>query len=56
MSGYIVNQPQPHSAYAISKAGVHHLARSMAGRAQHPRQLHLSGHHEYAVVGWASAG
>lgn len=31
MSGYIVNQPQPHSAYAISKAGVHHLARSMAG-------------------------
>lgn len=31
MSGYIVNQPQPHSAYAISKASVHHLARSMAG-------------------------
>lgn len=31
ISGYIVNQPQPHSAYAISKAGVHHLARSMAG-------------------------
>ena len=31
MSGYIVNQPQPHSAYAVSKAGVHHLARSMAG-------------------------
>ena len=30
MSGYIVNQPQPHSAYAVSKAGVHHLARSMA--------------------------
>lgn len=31
MSGYVVNQPQPHSAYAVSKAGVHHLARSMAG-------------------------
>lgn len=31
MSGYIVNQPQPHSAYAVSKASVHHLARSMAG-------------------------
>ena len=31
MSGYIVNQPQPHPAYAVSKAGVHHLARSMAG-------------------------
>ena len=30
MSGYVVNQPQPHSAYAVSKAGVHHLARSMA--------------------------
>lgn len=30
MSGYIVNTPQPHSAYAVSKAGVHHLARSMA--------------------------
>lgn len=30
MSGYIVNQPQPHSAYAVSKASVHHLARSMA--------------------------
>ena len=31
MSGYVVNTPQPHSAYAISKAAVHHLARSMAG-------------------------
>lgn len=31
MSGYVVNSPQPHSAYAVSKAGVHHLARSMAG-------------------------
>ncbi|KAL8951545.1 MAG: hypothetical protein Q9222_002483 [Ikaeria aurantiellina] len=31
MSGYIVNTPQPHPAYAISKAGVHHLARSLAG-------------------------
>ena len=30
MSGYIVNTPQPHSAYAVSKAGVHHLTRSMA--------------------------
>ena len=30
MSGYIVNYPQPHSAYAVSKAGVHHLTRSMA--------------------------
>ena len=31
MSGYIVNTPQPHPAYAVSKAGVHHLARSLAG-------------------------
>ncbi|MCJ1275445.1 hypothetical protein MMC21_003248, partial [Puttea exsequens] len=31
MSGYIVNTPQPHAAYAVSKAGVHHLARSLAG-------------------------
>ena len=31
MSGYIVNQPQPQPAYAVSKAGVHHLARSLAG-------------------------
>ena len=31
MSGYIVNTPQPHPAYAISKAAVHHLTRSMAG-------------------------
>ena len=31
MSGYVVNTPQPHSAYAISKAAVHHLTRSMAG-------------------------
>ena len=31
MSGYIVNQPQPQSAYAVSKAGVHHLTRSLAG-------------------------
>lgn len=31
MSGYVVNTPQPHSAYAISKAAVHHLAKSMAG-------------------------
>ncbi|KAI9796669.1 MAG: hypothetical protein M1835_003465 [Candelina submexicana] len=30
MSGHIVNYPQPHSAYAVSKAGVHHLTRSMA--------------------------
>ena len=31
MSGYIVNIPQTDSAYAVSKAAVHHLARSMAG-------------------------
>ncbi|KAL9609553.1 MAG: hypothetical protein Q9167_005684 [Letrouitia subvulpina] len=31
MSGYIVNTPQPHPAYAVSKAGVQHLARSLAG-------------------------
>ena len=31
MSGYVVNTPQPHSAYAISKAAVHHLTRSLAG-------------------------
>ena len=31
MSGYVVNQPQPHPAYAVSKAAVHHLARSLAG-------------------------
>ena len=31
MSGYIVNTPQPHPAYAVSKAGVLHLARSLAG-------------------------
>ncbi|KAL8719773.1 MAG: hypothetical protein Q9225_003261 [Loekoesia sp. 1 TL-2023] len=31
MSGYVVNTPQPHPAYAVSKAGVHHLARSLAG-------------------------
>ena len=30
MSGYIVNFPQPHSAYGVSKAGVHHLTRSLA--------------------------
>ncbi|KAL8872017.1 MAG: hypothetical protein Q9174_002280 [Haloplaca sp. 1 TL-2023] len=31
MSGYVVNTPQPHPAYAVSKAAVHHLARSLAG-------------------------
>ncbi|KAL9001730.1 MAG: hypothetical protein Q9188_005309 [Gyalolechia gomerana] len=31
MSGFVVNTPQPHPAYAVSKAGVHHLARSLAG-------------------------
>ncbi|KAL9131301.1 MAG: hypothetical protein Q9217_000736 [Psora testacea] len=31
MSGYVVNTPQPHSAYAISKAAVHHLTCSLAG-------------------------
>ena len=31
MSAYVVNTPQPHSAYAISKAAVQHLALSMAG-------------------------
>lgn len=30
MSGYIVNTPQPHPAYGVSKAGVHHLTRSLA--------------------------
>lgn len=31
MSGHIVNTPQPHPAYAVSKAGVLHLTRSLAG-------------------------
>ncbi|KAL8664324.1 MAG: hypothetical protein Q9202_003139 [Teloschistes flavicans] len=31
MSGFVVNTPQPHPAYAVSKAAVHHLARSLAG-------------------------
>ncbi|KAL8682058.1 MAG: hypothetical protein Q9186_001847 [Xanthomendoza sp. 1 TL-2023] len=31
MSGLVVNTPQPHPAYAVSKAAVHHLARSLAG-------------------------
>lgn len=31
MSGYVVNTPQAHPAYAVSKAGVLHLARSLAG-------------------------
>ena len=31
MSGFVVNAPQPHPAYAVSKAAVHHLARSLAG-------------------------
>ena len=30
MSAHIVNTPQPHPAYAVSKAGVLHLARSLA--------------------------
>lgn len=30
MSGHIVNTPQPHPAYAVSKAGVLHLTRSLA--------------------------
>lgn len=30
MSGMIVNRPQWHSPYAISKAAVHHLTRSLA--------------------------
>lgn len=30
MSGYIVNTPQPHPAYGVSKAGVYHLTRSLA--------------------------
>ena len=30
MSGYVANTPQPHPAYAVSKASVHHLARSVA--------------------------
>lgn len=31
MSGFVVNTPQPHPAYAVSKGAVHHLARSLAG-------------------------
>ncbi|KAL8781438.1 MAG: hypothetical protein Q9213_005989 [Squamulea squamosa] len=31
MSGFVVNTPQPHPAYAVSKAAVHHLSRSLAG-------------------------
>ncbi|OJV83005.1 MAG: 3-oxoacyl-ACP reductase [Cellulomonas sp. 73-92] len=30
MSGYIVNRPQWHAPYAVSKAGVHHLTKSLA--------------------------
>ncbi|MGW3287306.1 SDR family NAD(P)-dependent oxidoreductase [Streptomyces sp. NPDC001002] len=30
MSGMIVNRPQWHTPYAVSKAGVHHLTRSLA--------------------------
>ncbi len=30
MSGHIVNTPQPHPAYGVSKAGVLHLTRSLA--------------------------
>jgi len=30
MSGKIVNRPQWHSPYAVSKAGVHHLTKSLA--------------------------
>ena len=30
MSGFIVNRPQPQSFYNASKAGVHHLTRSLA--------------------------
>jgi NAD(P)-dependent dehydrogenase (short-subunit alcohol dehydrogenase family) len=30
MSGFIVNRPQPQSYYNASKAGVHHLTRSLA--------------------------
>jgi NAD(P)-dependent dehydrogenase (short-subunit alcohol dehydrogenase family) len=30
MSGFIVNRPQPQSYYNVSKAGVHHLTRSLA--------------------------
>jgi NAD(P)-dependent dehydrogenase (short-subunit alcohol dehydrogenase family) len=30
MSGFIVNKPQPQSYYNASKAGVHHLTRSLA--------------------------
>ncbi|KAL6715353.1 hypothetical protein ACLMJK_007619 [Lecanora helva] len=31
MSAHVVNTPQPHPAYAASKAAVHNLARSLAG-------------------------
>ena len=31
MSGNIVNKPQPQAQYNASKAGVHHLTRSLAG-------------------------
>jgi NAD(P)-dependent dehydrogenase (short-subunit alcohol dehydrogenase family) len=30
MSGYIVNKPQPQARYNVSKAGVHHLTKSLA--------------------------
>jgi NAD(P)-dependent dehydrogenase (short-subunit alcohol dehydrogenase family) len=30
MSGMIINRPQWHAPYAVSKAGVHHLTRSLA--------------------------
>jgi NAD(P)-dependent dehydrogenase (short-subunit alcohol dehydrogenase family) len=30
MSGFIVNKPQPQSYYNASKAGVHHLTKSLA--------------------------
>ena len=30
MSGHVVNMPQPHPAYGVSKAGVLHLTRSLA--------------------------
>ena len=31
MSGLVSNHPQPQAAYNASKAGIHHLARSLAG-------------------------
>jgi NAD(P)-dependent dehydrogenase (short-subunit alcohol dehydrogenase family) len=49
MSGFIVDKPQPQAYYNASKAAVHHLTKSLAGRARRAGQRRRADLHQHAA-------